>query len=163
MNHATLATHAPSANHHRPVGPWWAASDPSSSTVSRYTCGLRNVSAVARTAAPRRVSARSFEASRASACRARSSDDTPYQVRNATPSHRTTSSAAGARSTILPMPATPATIRTTSATAQIATTMPTCWRARPCRSTNAFCAPIATISDRPVTSPVSVAASIAPN
>ena len=44
-------------------------------------------------------------------------------------------------------------------TAQIATTGPTCSRARPCRSTKAFCAPIATISDRPVSRPATAASS----
>ena len=55
-NHPMLARHAPTANHQRPAGPWRAASEPSSSTVSRYTCGFRKVSALARTAAPLRVS-----------------------------------------------------------------------------------------------------------
>ena len=41
----------------------------------------------------------------------------------------------------------------------IATTSPTCSRARPCRSTNAFCAPIAMISESPVSRPVRAAAS----
>ena len=36
---------------------------------------------------------------------------------------------------------------------QIKTTKKTCWRARPCLMTNAFCAPIATIRDNPVKNP----------
>ena len=68
-------------------------------------------------------------------------------------SQRITSIAHGARSTTTPMPATPATISTTSERAYTATTRPTWLRRRPCRSTNAFCAPIATIRDRPVSRP----------
>ena len=82
-------------------------------------------------------------ASREPGRRARSSERTPYQVRKATPAHRTTSTAQPARSTTAPMPATPATISTRSETAHTATTGPTCRRTSPCRSTNAFCAPMA--------------------
>jgi hypothetical protein len=46
------------------------------------------------------------------------------------------------------MPSTPAAISTASATAQNSTTLPTCSRRRPWRSTKAFCAPMATISPR---------------
>ncbi len=56
-----------------------------------------------------------------------------------------------------PMPLTPAAIRATSATAQIATTTPTCSRRSPCRSRNAFCAPTATISERLNANPESAA------
>ena len=48
-----------------------------------------------------------------------------------------------------PAPATPSVIRTASLTAQIATTTATCSPRMPWRSTNAFWAPIATISERP--------------
>jgi hypothetical protein len=86
----------------------------------------------------------------------------PYQVRNATPSHRTTSMTHSAWRITVPMPATPATISTRSETAQIATTGATCSRAKPCRSTNAFCAPIAMISDRPVSKPATAESSTRP-
>ena len=35
VNQTTLPAPAPAANHHLPVGPWWAAIEPSRSTVSR--------------------------------------------------------------------------------------------------------------------------------
>ena len=42
------------------------------------------------------------------------------------------------------------------------TIAPTCARRSPWRSTKAFCAPIATMSDRPVSSPVTEALSMVP-
>ena len=35
VNHRMLPSPAPTANHHLPLGPWCAAMEPSSSTVSR--------------------------------------------------------------------------------------------------------------------------------
>ncbi len=64
-----------------------------------------------------------------------------------------------------PAPATPATMSTRSEAAQTATTASTCSPRRPCRSTKAFCAPIATMSDRPSPRPEAAArrcASITP-
>src|SRR5215212_9717030 len=55
------------------------------------------------------------------------------------------------------LPATPATMSTASETAQTATTAVTCSRRSPCRRTKAFCAPIATISERPMPSPARAA------
>src|SRR5262249_23599728 len=42
-NHTQLATTAPTPNSHRPSTPCWLARTPSSTTVSRYTCGFRYV------------------------------------------------------------------------------------------------------------------------
>src|SRR3712207_7134746 len=66
------------------------------------------------------------------------------------------------RSTLFPYTTlfrSPARMSTRSDTAHTATTRSTRWRRIPCRSTNAFWAPIATISDRPVRNPAAVAAS----
>src|SRR5699024_10420765 len=67
-----------------------------------------------------------------------------------------------ARSTIAPIPATPARMSVRSETAQIATTEATCARRIPCRRTNAFCAPITTMSESPVNAPVAIACSTTP-
>src|SRR5262245_53997971 len=64
---------------------------------------------------------------------------------------------AGNASTSAPTPPTPSAIRTASEIAQIATTASTEWRRMPCRSTNAFCAPMATINDRLVPNPATPA------
>jgi hypothetical protein len=55
----------------------------------------------------------------------------------------------GAAWSAAPMPPTPAAMSTASDTAQIAATTNTCSRRMPWRSTNTFCAPMATMSDRP--------------
>src|SRR5690606_15795982 len=54
-NQTTLPRHAPTANAQRASGPCVLATDPSSTTVSRYTCGFSQVSAraVATTGASR--------------------------------------------------------------------------------------------------------------
>ena len=52
-------------------------------------------------------------------------------------------------------PRRPATMRTASESAQIAATTKTCSRRMPCRSTNRFCAPIATMSEKPRPRPAS--------
>ena len=53
------------------------------------------------------------------------------------------------RTTTAPAPSTPAAISTRSESVQTATTAATCSSRSPCRSTKAFCAPMATISPRP--------------
>ena len=80
---------------------------------------------------------------------ARRAASAPYVTRNAAPTQRTTSTSQGSRSNTIPAPAMPSAISTRSESAQIATTASTCSRRRPCRSTNAFWAPIAMMSDRP--------------
>ena len=54
-----------------------------------------------------------------------------------------------------PTPETPTMMRAKSLTAQIAATANTCSRRMPCRSTNTFCAPMATMSERPRPRPAS--------
>ena len=54
------------------------------------------------------------------------------------------------------MPATPARMRTASDRAHTATTGRTWARCRPLRSTNAFCAPMATMRESPTPNPVRV-------
>ena len=54
-----------------------------------------------------------------------------------------------------PKPAMPAEISAMSDTVQTATTGRTCSRRIPCRSTNAFCAPIAAISVKEAMNPMS--------
>src|ERR1700691_3355727 len=92
-------------------------------------------------------------ANRADGCRARHAEDRPYQVRNATPNQRTACSAQSACWITAPIPVTPATMSTTSESVHTVTMGPTCARRSPWRSTNAFCAPIATIRERPVSRP----------
>src|SRR5215218_4624489 len=67
--------------------------------------------------------------------------------------------ASGSRALSHELPATPARMRTASDAAHIATTALTCSSRRPCRRTKAFCAPMATISERPIPSPARAASS----
>ena len=64
------------------------------------------------------------------------------------PPARVTVSNAGLLLTTVPTSATPAAISTSSEAVQMAKTVPTCSRRAPCRRTYAFCAPMATISER---------------
>lgn len=59
----------------------------------------------------------------------------------------------GERETIAPTPATPTAISNASETAHIRQRTNTCWRSKPCRKMNAFCAPMAMISVAPRTNP----------
>ena len=83
-------------------------------------------------------------------------------MRNATPNQRTACSAQSACCTIAPIPATPAMVSAMSDRMHTVTIAPTRARRSPWRSTKAFCAPIATMSDRPVSSPVTEALSMIP-
>src|SRR4051795_8956744 len=65
----------------------------------------------------------------------------------------------GIRVRAAPAPSTPAVISARSDRAHTATTAATCSRRSPCRSTKAFCAPMATISPRPRASPEAAASS----
>ncbi|MFC5127999.1 hypothetical protein ACFPRL_33260 [Pseudoclavibacter helvolus] len=55
----------------------------------------------------------------------------------------------------MPAPPMPSRMRSASERAHTATTARTCLRSRPWRSTNAFCAPIATMRERPKPNPAS--------
>lgn len=81
----------------------------------------------------------------------------PYHVRKAAPKRRMAGSSPGSAWVSAPNPAMPATISTASEIAQIRQTGSTCARISPCRSTKAFCAPIATISESPRANPASAA------
>src|SRR5215217_4987933 len=67
--------------------------------------------------------------------------------------------ASGRRVLSQELPATPARMRAASDTAHTATTALTCSRRSPCRRTKAFCAPMATISERLSPSPATAASS----
>src|SRR5215218_7833961 len=67
--------------------------------------------------------------------------------------------ASGRRALSQELPATPARMRTASDTAHTATTAVTCSTRSPCRRTKAFCAPMATIKERPSPSPATAASS----
>lgn len=56
--------------------------------------------------------------------------------------------------TIDPKPTTPAQIRIASETAHNRQSQNTCARSKPCRNTNAFCAPMASISENAEIKPV---------
>src|SRR3954465_8182231 len=71
----------------------------------------------------------------------------------------TTASSHGARVRAAPAPRTPAGSSARSDRAHPATPAATCSRRSPCRSTKAFCAPMATISPRPRASPEAAASS----
>jgi len=66
-------------------------------------------------------------------------------------------SSPGTASVSTPKPTTPAVISTASETAQIRQTGSTCARISPCRSTKAFCAPIARIIENPSAKPATAA------
>src|SRR5688500_4372497 len=67
--------------------------------------------------------------------------------------------ASGRRALSQELPATPARMSTASDTAHTVTTAGTCSSRRPCRRTKAFCAPMATLSERLSPSPATAASS----
>src|SRR5260221_653238 len=73
----------------------------------------------------------------------------PYQPRKTAPPHVISVRNQAWSRTTAPRPKTPAEIRARSASEQNAADKKTCWRLRPWRSTNAFWAPMAMMSDAP--------------
>ena len=63
VNQVMLARPAPRANHHRPGSPCALATEPTRSTVSRYTCGFSQVNASAAASTAPALSGRSSAAS----------------------------------------------------------------------------------------------------
>ena len=72
----------------------------------------------------------------------------PYTAKKVAPAKAKTRASPGRSPKACAMPQTPAVISKASASAQNTTTAPTCSRRRPWRSTNAFCAPMATMRPR---------------
>ena len=88
--------------------------------------------------------------------RARRKATTAYPAKKSAPSMLAAGRTQFARSMTAPIPAIPAVINNASEMAQIATQVQTNCLVIPWRRTWAFCAPIATMRDRPVPNPVRV-------